>query len=372
MGAAKHIAVRMLVGLAVMMVLPLAACTRRSEAGADVPALLAPEQVTLDTAVVKRGDFYRIKQYRAFLRAYTQEVYFGDTRLNIKKIDVRAGQDISKGDKIAELDAEELEKAIAEQEEAIRYLKMAYDHENRMKQYDIDIAGLRNQASELDGGGQDRELARIEMQKQINALTYQRETQRLELQRQEERLEELRAELELTVITAPFDGVVVYVDELWEGSPAIPFQAVAYVADPSQIFVEYNGSDYFPSGGEITAEIGDKTYDLEYIPLDADEQLKYVLDGRVPPARLNILGDTEGLTPGMFAAVYVKTEQREDTLLVPVNSIHIDLHTDLGAYVYVMEDGVKELRQVKTGVRNESEAEILEGLAEGEEVFVKQ
>lgn len=366
----KHKNIRKLMGLAALFfLLPLSACGGQNVA--DVPPLIEPENVSSDTAIVKRDEFYRVRQYRAYLRAHTQEVYFGETRLNIKEIDVRAGQSIQKGDKIAELDAEDIEKAIAEQEEYIRHLKIVYDHENVMRQYDIELAGVRLQAAEHDADARDLDLQRVEVQKQNASLAHQREEQRLELQNQEKKLEELRAELGLTVITAPFDGVVVYVDSLRPGSAAIPFKPVAYIADTSHIYVEYNGADYLVTSGDMTAQIGDAVYELEYVPLDAEEQLKYVLDGRVPPAKMNIIGDVSGLTVGQFAAIYVKSDIKEDALMVPVNAVYTDTG-ELGAYVYVMQDGVKELRQVKLGTRNDSFTVILDGLAEGEEVFVKQ
>ncbi len=71
------------------------------------------------------------------------------------------------------------------------------------------------------------------------------------------------------------------------------------------------------------------------------------------------------LQPGMFAVglIFVKTEDR--ALVVPRSSV---LKDDKGKYVFVVEKKVARKIQVKTGIENDGEIQILDGIHEGQQV----
>ena len=56
-------------------------------------------------------------------------------------------------------------------------------------------------------------------------------------------------------------------------------------------------------------------------------------------------------------------------LTVPVNALYRD---ETGQYVYRMEDGKRVRCEVEVGMTSDVKAEILEGLQEGDEVYVKE
>ena len=140
------------------------------------------------------------------------------------------------------------------------------------------------------------------------------------------------------------------------------------------MFVEYGGSEYFSyyEGQLIQGQVGNRMFDLIHVPLDREEILFYMLEGRTPKIRFNFIENEnlEGVKPGDFVSIYLYTDYRENVLLVPINSLYSSAGE--GTYVYLMIDGEKVRQRVDTGLRNESFAEIRDGLEEGDEVFVKQ
>ncbi|MCK5408614.1 MAG: hypothetical protein KAJ37_14190, partial [Candidatus Krumholzibacteria bacterium] len=72
--------------------------------------------------------------------------------------------------------------------------------------------------------------------------------------------------------------------------------------------------------------------------------------------------------PGDFAEVSIVTEKRAGTMLVP----KIAVFTDRGdQIVYVAADSTAERRVIELGFEDDQHAEILSGVAEGENVVVK-
>lgn len=73
------------------------------------------------------------------------------------------------------------------------------------------------------------------------------------------------------------------------------------------------------------------------------------------------------LRPGMFARVYVETETREDTLVIPRAALSLE---SLGDTVYVIDGGVAKRRDLTLGFREGDSVEVLAGLSEGERIVV--
>jgi membrane fusion protein (multidrug efflux system) len=73
------------------------------------------------------------------------------------------------------------------------------------------------------------------------------------------------------------------------------------------------------------------------------------------------------LVPGMFARFTIAYEKHEDALLIPGNAV---VDEDEESSVYVVADGAVVLRTVETGIRSGDQIEILNGLADEEEIVV--
>tara|TARA_R110002096_G_scaffold192564_3_gene374282 strand:- start:52501 stop:53796 length:1296 start_codon:yes stop_codon:yes gene_type:complete len=98
-------------------------------------------------------------------------------------------------------------------------------------------------------------------------------------------------------------------------------------------------------------------------------------------------GQSSPFRPGMTASVEIQTQRKSDVLTIPINAVttRTDTSTKAKSYkvglnkedeneeifevVFVFQDGEAKLRLVKTGIQDEENIEILEGLEFGEEVI---
>lgn len=73
------------------------------------------------------------------------------------------------------------------------------------------------------------------------------------------------------------------------------------------------------------------------------------------------------LRPGMFGQAVIIEEEKENSIVVPESAL---LERENGFYVWVVINDKAVLRSVKTGIRQNSEVEIIEGLKPNEKVVV--
>jgi len=73
--------------------------------------------------------------------------------------------------------------------------------------------------------------------------------------------------------------------------------------------------------------------------------------------------DEVGLQPGMSAELNILQSERANVLLVPVSAI-------VGNHVFIVKNGRAILQTIKTGIRDNNKAEIIEGLEKGDLVIL--
>jgi RND family efflux transporter MFP subunit len=73
------------------------------------------------------------------------------------------------------------------------------------------------------------------------------------------------------------------------------------------------------------------------------------------------------LRPGMFASVFLRTETRNNVLVIPRDALVLD---SLGDTVFIKDGDVAERREVVLGIRDEDSIEIEAGLEEGDLLIV--
>ena len=197
------------------------------------------------------------------------------------------------------------------------------------------------------------------------------ELRRLELSRLQEELAALEAEMGQNVLTAPFDGTVIFLDEISVGSYVNAFTPIVYIADDTRMHVEteYITESILTTADRVYAYIGDGVYDLENIPMSQQELFAKTLAGETITSDFEICDSDEGISVGDFAAVCIQSDLVQDALLIPRNA----LYTESGSrYVYVMEDGARVRRDVEVGCIAEHLVEIKSGIEEGDIVYVQE
>ena len=118
---------RMLYALALTAALTLAGCASPAEAP-EVPDLLEPVGVKVDTAEVVRGSLYKTTAYEGSLVAAAEELSF-EIDGRISEVHVWPGKWVEEGELLFELDQTALEERMASLQRQLEYIEAngAYD-----------------------------------------------------------------------------------------------------------------------------------------------------------------------------------------------------------------------------------------------------
>jgi len=191
---------------------------------------------------------------------------------------------------------------------------------------------------------------------------------RAQLAQSDARLQELRINLANTNVVSPVDGFVARRD-LDIGAFASNNAPVASVVDISSLRLVANvvEKDLKAVG------VGDRaTVDVDAFPGEKFSgkiaRLSPVLDPTTRTAQMEVeIANAQfRLKPGMYARVDLTVEDKNDVLVIPKIAL-VDSQGERGVY-QPGDDSKAKFKPVKVGIENSDTAEILEGLAEGEQI----
>lgn len=339
--------------------------------GAKIPELLEPVGVSLDTAVAEKKDIYDLTVYSGEIVPYVEELSF-TTDGHLGEMKVTLGDTVKKGQVLASLEAESIYEAIEELTEELEYIRTMGEYDDRQKELDIAIAEeelvmLReNGASQERREAKEKELKKLELE-----LEQAQELRNLEIGYKTEQLDKLEKQAHGIQIKAPFAGRVVYIADIKEGDAVNGYKTVLCIADEQRLSISADmiARRDIEEADRVYARIMDQDYKVTYIPYGDQEYISRVLSGETLRSRFAIDQNTEGLESGQFAAILLMTSYRENALSVPVNAVYRD---EKGRYVYKVVDGQRLRCDVSIGVVTEMDAEITNGLQEGDIVYVKE
>jgi membrane fusion protein (multidrug efflux system) len=177
----------------------------------------------------------------------------------------------------------------------------------------------------------------------------------------------IKAQIDKTEIKAPFNGVVGlrYVSN---GSYISPTTNIANFQSINPIKVEFSVPERYAG----VVEVGDRAV-FNVQGQDEDfEAVIYAIEPRIETqtrtirirARAN--NDNSKLLPGAFANIELILEEINDALMIPTIAVIPELQ---GQKVFVLRDGKVAEQQVTTGIRTESDVQVVEGLAPGDTVL---
>lgn len=340
------------------------------EAGMEAPALLEPVDVKMDVAEAKIGEIYKVSVYKGEMVPHTEELHFlVDGYLD--EVNVMAGDLVQEGDVLLSLSEEGLLEQAEALEEEMELLARQGEFSDRLAEADIAIARRELEYIQTqEESGKSADMKKLEIQRMELSLREDRELRNLELEQRKASLDKLKAKLGKNEILAPFSGRVVYVSGGRKGDPVQAYVPMLYIADESRLTLstEYVSEETVRSAAKVFARILDRELQVSYIPYGPGELVRMMLAGEKMKARFSVDAQGTALSAGQFAVVMLYQSYKEGALTVPVNALYRD---GSGQYVYLPAEGGRVRRSVKTGMVTDTEAEILEGLEEGDMVYVK-
>lgn len=353
--------------LLILCIFVLGGCSKKVVV---VPTLLDPVVVKLDTETVKRDSIYDIDLVEGSIVPYTEGVYFNEDS-QISKLLVGMGDTVKKGQALISLDLTAVQEEFDTLSEDINFTENNNSYSNEQADYDMEIVMLQLKAIEETGTAADIAQKNIDIIELEEQQSYAKTIQELDLEQKKERLAKLQEQLNRSDLTAPFDGTVVYCENLNDGSTVQAFNPVIYLADDSRLTLQtaYIPTDTLTTSHEYYALIGDKKYNITNMPY-SKEDLKYKVYNKLTlNSNFSVEGADSTLVSGMYAAICLVRNYTEDVLVIPKKALYRDAAV---RYVYKIVDGERVRQEVKVGSSTRIMMEITEGLSEGDEVYVQQ
>ena len=345
----------------------------------DVPPLMEPVGVEIDTEEVKKGDLEDLSWYAGTVVPHVESLCFTEDGV-METVYVHVGDFVTKGQVLAEVSQESLEKEIQNLEQQIRDLVKKGEFSDRQMQAQIRAEDLelelmweKGEAYQWKHGTTiiDYNIRYFENEAKKLSFEQSKELREFELSHKRSQLKQLKAQMGSQKILAPFDGQVVYVGDYSKGNRVAGFETVICLADERRLNIvsDFISESDLVSAEELYCKIGDKEYPLEYIPYTTEEYLKMVLSGKNMETRFLVEAEAGEIVSGQYAAVIKVEESREDVLYIPSHALYQD---GQGKYVYKIEEGERVRNYIQTGLDNGIYTEVAEGLAEGDVIYTKE
>lgn len=346
-----------------------------------------PRGTPVETSRVEKGEIRSLVTATGEIQAKNQVNISSQVIARIEKLRVREGDRVERGDRLVDLERAQY---TSQRDRSLATLAAAEADIRRAR------ATLANAESRL-ARAKDLSAQKIASREFLESVELDHESARTSLAAARERAREARATVEAsndalskTTIVSPISGRVTRVnaeegETVVTGTMNMPGSVILTVSDLSAIeaAVEVDESavarvkvgqkasvrlDAFPDRelpGEVT-EIADsavKRQEVAYFPV-----------------KVRIEGTGEGLRPGMTARARIQAESRKGVLVVPIQAI-VEKKDPEGKsdpssnpegrkIVYRVEGGKARAVPVEVGLNDETRAEILSGVREGEKIAV--
>ena len=351
----------------------------------------------LRLGTVDRGNLIREVAVDGRVVAGSRPTAFSPAQ-GIVTIDVEAGEVVSQGQVLGRVESPELTSRLDQEKATLAATKSEHDRlriSSRQRQLenqqDVELAEVRVAASrraldrsqrlfdlglvneiDLETARDDVTVRTLEFGKAERRKALEREMQAFEIEDSGQRLErqrlmvaDLQRRVDALVVRAPVAGLVSRIHV--EDSQAVARNAaLVTVVDLSALEVEIavaeNLADEVTPGTPSVITVGAETFDGSVVGISPE------VEGSRVKGRVAFVGEIPGgLKQNQRVSVRVVLETRPDVLTVPRGPW---LEASSGRHVYVVSDGMAEMRAVEVGATSISEVEIVSGLELGDEIVI--
>src|SRR5690625_1062368 len=306
------------------------------------PPLAEPAQLDLETVEVERGEIIkRVKGAGNMVSSTLHDLYYERDGGRLKEVKVSEGENVSKGDVLAEIDTGNLV-------QDIQQLKL-----------ELKIAELRLQQTTSQGADK-----------------YAIEIGKLEIQGIKNRLSHLNNELESSKIVSPVDGTIVFVSNIQQGEHVEAYDSLIRVAETDELQIQYtaiNEDDLkeVTAGMEAIITVQGEEVIGEVIQTPKDIPSDLFQENPELYSKSLLVGSDElpeELSVGDIAEIEIITAKKEDALIIPKNGLRTTGGRD---FVQVAVDNTKREIDIEIGIVSSTEVEVTKGLEEGDAIILK-
>ncbi len=335
-------------------VMVMTSCSGGNGGETHTTTLMEAANAKLDSAIASKMDLSRTGVYNASVVPAFEELSF-DVDGYIYGIYVSPGTEVEEGEVLASLvskDYDELKNLRTEIKE------LETSNEERFKKLDAEIE-LAKLAGEYTA------------EKELLA-KHEKERAELKLEIRKERLQQLEDEdIGFRYILAPADTTAIAALNARKGTFVRAGSSVVALETDGEVMItcSYFNENMIRGFYDYYALIDGERVDLEYIPYTRKELKDLATNGISPASKFRLKeGSGINLKAGDCVTVITVSDYKEGVLAIPSNAVYSDSN---GQFVYVVENDQRIRKNVVTGVSDATYTEIIEGIQEGEMVYVK-
>lgn len=330
------------------------------------PELLEPVGAIPNSAVAEKGEIYNIEYYNSAVIQEIEEIKASADCI-VKSLNVTLGSHVNQGDVLVTLDGSAMTSASSDLNTQIeqfnkesQFANSLLEAEIKVMQAQLDKAKSTGDSSEMESLTDD--IAKAESELAVNKVEQAKQLANMEAQR-------LSGGSSDSEIKASCSGTIAYLNIGNIGSTIEANTMIIGIAKDNSYKLKGDlvGEDLQNNADELYALINGKRYNLTNAPYSAAEA-SFLVSNNYPLYSFFYFDADENIQTGMYAAVVRVWDHKTDVLTIPDNALYSD---EKGYYVYVIKGEEKERRDVSVGIISDVAAEILSGLEEGEEVYVK-
>ncbi|UCE21604.1 MAG: efflux RND transporter periplasmic adaptor subunit [Candidatus Aminicenantes bacterium] len=303
------------------------------------PAAKREKVVNVEISPVEKGIFRHFIQVQGTVESDNNVLVAPQSSGVVKKIHVQAGDKVTKGQLLVELDGAILESSIAEVENGLMLANTIFERQQRLWN--------KNIGSEIEF---------LQAKNNKEGL--------------EKRLATLEEQYRMTKIFAPLSGTV---DEVLikEGEMAVAGMGAVRIVQLSNLKIKVDLSEIYTSRIKkndlvhVDIPVIGREFDLRVTAVSQ------VIDpnNRTFQVELKIPQSEAGIKPNMLSVLTINDYTNKEALVVPLNIVQ---ETGQEQFIFVAEpldgDWIARRRPVKTGYSYDDRTEVLSGLQEGEHV----
>jgi membrane fusion protein, macrolide-specific efflux system len=354
-----------------------------NEEGTLAPVLRKPPEVKYETETVKKGTIEdKLIVPGQFVSIKQVSQCFKDKGGYLKAVHFKAGDNVKAGDVIAELYTDDIEGQIARQQLSIEKLQSQNEFEESTMKRNLDqsekeMIKLKNAYSlmkneetafsklDLENAANQSDKAEVSYYNAKDSYNNQKKQDDTEMKIQKLQLEGMQSEFKRTRIVAAISGKLVFIDDVKLGNNVIANKDFVVIASNSDLQIKTDKEIIeFKTGMNIQVEINQTVYNGKVVmtpldaPIDASNDVKSSVFMSVEKIPQSVgIGDSANVT--------LLIQKIENTIVLP--KMLVQKYKDSNS-VYVLENGIREEREVEVGLETDTEVEILHGLVEGEKV----
>jgi membrane fusion protein (multidrug efflux system) len=303
------------------------------------PGVRHEKVMSVEVLPVEKGTFRHFIQVQGTVESDNNVLVAPQSSGVVKKIHVQAGNKITKGQLLVELDGAILESSIAEVENGLMLANTIFERQQRLWN--------KNIGSELEF---------LQAKNNKEGL--------------EKKLATLEEQYKMTKIFAPLSGTV---DEVLikEGEMAIAGMGAVRIVQLSNLKIKVDLSEIYISRVKkndlvhVYMPVVGREFDLRV------NAVSQVIDpnNRTFQIEMKIPQSEAGIKPNMLSVLTINDYTNQEALVVPLNIVQ---ETGQEQFIFVAEpidgDWIARRRSVKTGYSYNDLTEVLSGLQEGEHV----